>query len=146
MYGEEKLTRMFFPVIVVTVFKTLTLPNWAFFPFCLFYGNFKLSFLPSPYIFFLVTSFSVTVNILSRNHESLTHCSSENLTTKSLEYRKPGGRDGLSWRNPFRAYSSLLFFSLQCAEFLGKFPAPLRRRIEQVFNCLDTANKRSSSG
>lgn len=32
MYGEEKLTRMVFfpPVIIVTVFKTLTSPNLDF--------------------------------------------------------------------------------------------------------------------
>lgn len=95
MCGEEKLTRMFSQVIVI-IFKSdiIKLVFFSFVYFIEIYSQLKNN------IFFLVTLFSVTVNILilSHNHDTnrFTHCNSKTITTKSLRDRKIWGEFGLS--------------------------------------------------
>lgn len=94
MCGEEKLTRMFSQVIVI-IFKSdiIKLVFFSFY-FIEIYSHLGKK------NFFLVTLFSVTVNILILNHNHdtnrFTHCNSKTITTKSLEDRKIWGEFGLS--------------------------------------------------
>ena len=94
----------------------------------------------------LILSFLIVIMTLT---DSLIAAKKKPLTTKSLEERKPGGKEALSWRRPFSASSSLVFFSLQCTEFLRKFQnlcVQSLRRIEHVFNCLDVHHRGTYSG